>query len=84
MNTVFILSNESGDINRMINNVYETLGIFLTYYEALNAMNKDEYKTFDLVIEEIVIGNDNPNSNILHSWERYVENDNTIIFKQIF
>ena len=43
MKTVFVLTNESGDLNRMINNVYETLGVFLTYDEAVDAMNKEEY-----------------------------------------
>ncbi len=30
MNTVFILANASGDINRMINNVYETEDFMVT------------------------------------------------------
>lgn len=83
MKTVFVLTNESGDLNRMINNVYETLGVFLTYDEAVDAMNKEEYKEFDLVLEEIEIGNSNPETNILHSWERH-HGDDALTFEQLF
>lgn len=90
MNTVFTLINTSDDLSRMINNIQETLGIFLTYDDAFNAMNKDEYKKFDMVIEEIEVGNANPNSNVIHAWEKHFPEDhngNMIqdpIFQQLF
>ena len=88
MKSVFTLVNVSGDLNRMINNINETLGVFITYDDAYNAMNKSEYIDFDMVIEEIELGNANPHSNVLHCWERNVNFDNvdatTVTFKQLF
>ena len=55
--------------------------IIMTHGLKTSGFHEDHMKEN---LTEIVIGNDNPNSNILHSWERYVEDDNTIIFKQLF
>jgi len=81
MNEIYVLSNGNNSIEFMINNVGEVLGVFLTFEEAVEASKNELYKYFPfLYIEKMRLGNPDPKSNILNSWEGEVMIDGTRTF----
>lgn len=81
MNEIYTLLNGNDSMEFIINNSCEVLGVFLTFEEALDASTNVLYKEFPfLYIEKMRVGNPDPRTNILDSWEGELMIDGTRTF----